>query len=58
MVVAAPLLEGVILSVVVVVRVGAVVIIIAAISNSCSKDATANTRTITMSCSSDAATDF
>ena len=58
MVAAALLLEGMMIHVVVVVRVGAVVIIIAAIFNSCSKDATAITRTITMPCSSDAATDF
>ena len=58
MVVVALLLEGMIISVVVVVRVGAVVIIIAAIFNSYSKDATTITGTITMSCSSDAATDI
>ena len=58
MVAAALLLEGMVIHVVVVAHVGAVVIIIAAILNSCSKDATTITRTITMSCSSDAATDF
>ena len=56
MVVVALLLEGMIIRVVVVVRVGAVAIIIAATFNYCSKDATTVTRTITISCSSDATT--